>query len=390
MTALGPGYYAPYATVTDTDHSAWIIIAAALGLTLILFFSVLRIAIAVTIRNALGFDDAFLAAAAFCAAIQSSIILGACAAGLGKSVEILSAYDLLRVEKMYYASNLFFVMAIGFSKISVAFLLLRMTPKRGHMVASQVIAGLVGVWTFASTIAVALQCKLSHPWIMNGENCPGVGLRWEIVSSIDIISELLLVGMTIYLVWGLQTSFENKATVVVAFGMRLPLIVAIGFRLSTFDSAGLTTDFTILEDTYIVWTQTELWYSVVSAVIPGLRKYVKSLATNYGNPMNNGAGSYGAGSYAVGSSTDTSKHTEQVDFELSSLRPKADADRYKYRIWVPENGQGSSSVAASAAAGSATKGDSASIESNDSKRLIIKKGLTWEVVDEKSSVVDES
>lgn len=47
-------------------------------------------------------------------------------------------------------------------------------------------------------------------------------LRWQLISVFDIAFELCLVGMTIYLVWSLQTSLETKTTVVFSFGMRLP------------------------------------------------------------------------------------------------------------------------------------------------------------------------
>ncbi len=47
-------------------------------------------------------------------------------------------------------------------------------------------------------------------------------LRWQLISAFDIAFELCLVGMTIYLVWSLQTSLETKMTVILSVGMRLP------------------------------------------------------------------------------------------------------------------------------------------------------------------------
>jgi hypothetical protein len=142
---------------------------------------------------------------------------------------------------MYYVSNLFFVVSLGLSKISVAFLILRLTPQKEHRQVFLVITSLIGAWTVASTFAVALQCNLSHPWILIQESCPRAVLqpmilisskdckltpmqllRWQVISGFDIAFELCLVGMTIYLIWGLQTSLETKMTVVFSFGLRLP------------------------------------------------------------------------------------------------------------------------------------------------------------------------
>ena len=125
------------------------------------------------------------------ASIQSAIILSACSYGLGKSIELLSDKNLIKVQQvrfcraphdtappltlpqMYYVSILFFVISLGLSKISVAFLLLHLTPKKEHGRFLHVIIVLIAAWTVASTFAVALQCNLSHPWILIQETCQG-------------------------------------------------------------------------------------------------------------------------------------------------------------------------------------------------------------------------
>lgn len=51
------GQHSPFATITPDDHSAWIIIAAALGLSLILLFAAIRAFIRVYISLERGVDD---------------------------------------------------------------------------------------------------------------------------------------------------------------------------------------------------------------------------------------------------------------------------------------------------------------------------------------------
>jgi hypothetical protein len=50
-----------FATVSDTDHTAWIIISTVLGIPIILVFGVIRYAVRRAIN--FGFDDGFAAAA---------------------------------------------------------------------------------------------------------------------------------------------------------------------------------------------------------------------------------------------------------------------------------------------------------------------------------------
>ena len=74
---------------------------------------------------------------------------------------------------MYFTSNIFFVLALGLSKLSVVFLLIRITVVKEQRFVFHIVAGLIAAWTVGSTFAVALQCNLGHPWIVVGQNCSG-------------------------------------------------------------------------------------------------------------------------------------------------------------------------------------------------------------------------
>jgi hypothetical protein len=58
-----PGQSAPFATITPTDHSAWIIISTALGLSMSLLFAAIRVFIRSATKHGYGKDDYLLAAA---------------------------------------------------------------------------------------------------------------------------------------------------------------------------------------------------------------------------------------------------------------------------------------------------------------------------------------
>ncbi len=57
------GHAPPFASVTPTDHSAWIIIGTAFGLSCVLLFSVIRICARTSNAPRFALDDAFLASA---------------------------------------------------------------------------------------------------------------------------------------------------------------------------------------------------------------------------------------------------------------------------------------------------------------------------------------
>lgn len=60
------------------------------------------------------------------------------------------------------------------------------------------------------------------------------------------------------------------------------MIIPISFRLVTFHQTGRSSNFTLLDSLFLVWTQTELSYSIVSATIPTMRPFISTLNTHFG------------------------------------------------------------------------------------------------------------
>jgi hypothetical protein len=81
---------------------------------------------------------------------------------------------LLINPKLYYGSNILFLIGLGLSKASVAALLLRLCVdkmQKRYCIGS---LAFVGLWLLASIFVIAFQCNLSHPWILLEEKCDDV------------------------------------------------------------------------------------------------------------------------------------------------------------------------------------------------------------------------
>jgi hypothetical protein len=148
------------------------------------------------------------------AVIQSAIVLSACSNGLGKSISLVPLATQTKVQQvservaclrvrvafliscgqLYYASTLFFVIGVGMSKLSVVCFLLRLSPVQRHRMVFYGAAGVVGVWTVASLFAMAFQCNSSHPWLIVGEQCPGMVSSWTITQLLRGEHWLILSG----------------------------------------------------------------------------------------------------------------------------------------------------------------------------------------------------
>lgn len=169
------GQHAPFAVVTPDQHAAWIIIATAVGMSCSLFFGLIRFGVRKWIAPKFGLDDYTLGGSSALMVIQSAILLGACSNGLGNSIDLITEEAQATVQSLYYASNLFFILALGLSKVSVVFFLRRISRAKHHKLAYDVVIGLHVLWTVGSFLALALQCDLSSPWTVIGRDC-GTGV----------------------------------------------------------------------------------------------------------------------------------------------------------------------------------------------------------------------
>jgi len=177
------------------------------------------------------------------------------------------------------------------------------------------------------------------------------------------------------------------------------LILPIIFRLSTFRETKRNTDFFLSEDLFVVWTQTELNYALISATIPMLRPFANNLNTQFGG-LGEGESAYAYGSHSKSSNKDKTlisatevqisksrSSTSQIeDIKANATTrtgPAFSENQHYYRceIQATEPDTGSASILAQGTpdTGNIT-GDARSVASNESQQhLMIRKDITYKV-----------
>lgn len=177
---------------------------------------------------------------------------------------------------------------------------MRLTPQTSVRTVLYVFLICTALWIIASIFTLALQCDLHVPWSLSSGACEGVYRRLLAVGILDIVLEVALFACAVLLVSRLQTKFLKKFMVIIAFGLRLPIIVVIIVRLTTFDADSIT-DFSRTASLYVVWTVTQINFSLVSTTLPILKPFIRDLNTFYGalQPNEYSRGSSYATSYAL-------------------------------------------------------------------------------------------
>jgi hypothetical protein len=214
------------------------------------------------------------------------------------------------------------------------------------------------------------------------------------VAAFDIPIEILLFATAVYLLHALQMPLFKKSAIVFAFALRLPVIVPAAFRLHYLSEALNSSNFT-LDITYeAVCKQVEISYAIIAATLPCLRPFMVATATNYGAPAEGHktkTGSYGKAYARSGSSNKSSRRNRDqgsAGFSLTSFSRKlgtglhseknnastVDGDNSAHIRRMDSHGEHTATVVASH-----MPRDTRSIESSESKQMIIRKDVEYAV-----------
>ena len=153
----------------------------------------------------------------------------------------------------------------------------------------------------------------------------------------------------------------------------------IAFRLSSFDTHGLSEDPTFRESRFITWTSAELHYSLVAATIPILRPFMSNLSTNYGAGQGPEGSAYGQGStnsygHSVSRPRDTHASTQGIQMEPTTGRSETNKQFPGSCASKPQH-----DARTSYSYNTNKDADTGSTASNESQRMIIRKDITWQV-----------
>jgi hypothetical protein len=187
-----------------------------------------------------------------------------------------------------------------------------------------------------------------------------------VFTVLDIFTEVMLVALAVYIIYGLQMSWSRKGSVLVTFGMRLLIIVPILFRLHE-----LNTELHSMDPTYdglfpSIWTQVQIAYALVAATIPCSRSWISATSSQLPiEPKRRRTTKYGSGRSKNSITLDSLTKWKKAD----KIEPVSSGSIYAYGPDVQHN----------ATASAAAPGDEHSVRSNESSQGIIRKNVEWTV-----------
>ncbi|KAF1933714.1 CFEM domain-containing protein [Didymella exigua CBS 183.55] len=202
--------------------------------------------------------------------------------GLGRDMWTLKDYQITNVLRFYYFGEIFYVVALGISKISILFFYLRVFPEKGFRRLIYGIMGLSAAYTIAFFLATLLQCMpISYAWTqwdgLHEGKCNNIHLQGWIAAGINIMLDGIVMVLPLKHLAGLNMNLRRKLMVMAMFSVGIIVIVISSLRLYTLahfaNSKNITWDY--FEAGY--WSLLEIDVSIICGCMPAHRLLLSRL-----------------------------------------------------------------------------------------------------------------
>ncbi|EMC93284.1 hypothetical protein BAUCODRAFT_150636 [Baudoinia panamericana UAMH 10762] len=307
--------------------------ALNLTISLCLIYTVCIALVRIVIRKgSFGSDDFVIAAATVLTLCNAAASYVALSKGLGLPWRtILNEGTISSLSEASIAGLVTFMMALYVSKCAMLFFLSRITktPQQIRLFfICNIFTAVIGVISVLTAVA-GCPTASGYYWAFhaNRHSCPSQNIRWQTITGLDIITEVLLLALPVYLVWGLQMSMRKKAIILIAFYLRLPVLgFSIGRNYYTMQLRLPQTDPGLTSAVVVVWLEVELAYALAASTLAALKAFTESFQTCFGLGFTRGKGdgSYGM-SDVSGASSKSEKSKDPASLESAASRSRNDS-----------------------------------------------------------------
>ena len=284
-----------------------------------------------------------------------------------------------------YASDILYMAALCLAKISILILLQRLAVSRLHKRIALATAGVTGLWALTGIIVLAAQCGSSLPWTTH--KCIDIRGFWIGMTPVDVLTELVVVIVPIWMMVPVQVAISKKAVIVVAFAFRVPVICATIARLFYIHPATSSAkDATWNAVNYNIVTECVLCTSIMTACIPCLKPFLDGfesgmMGVSFKDRMpggsNSGSRPYKMRDLAYGNTkSNNASMMRSQNNEKDTMQGDDNDPRHKLGVSVEVVADGNRDRNP----GHNRGGDTGSVASSSkSDQMIIKKNIQWTV-----------
>ncbi|KAI0977178.1 hypothetical protein F4678DRAFT_412104 [Xylaria arbuscula] len=229
-------------------------------------------------RRAFGLDDVLILTGQLFYVAQCATISKAVSTAFNPNSSTISGETLTLFLKLDYASISFLILALALVKWSAHEVVRQLSPVSYHHRTAASLSILVGLWLVTAIGANLFQCALPKPWdYVHSSRCIDRKAWWTYVTVVNLLTELILVGLYIIMFGNLRMSLPRKAAIIAAFSTRLVVVGITSVQLAVFRSS--TQDPVHVQGSWLILALNQgiISSSVITACIPHLKPFMQNL-----------------------------------------------------------------------------------------------------------------
>lgn len=239
---------------------------------------------------------------------------------------------------------------------------------------------IIFLWAIGSIVGTAISCPPSNYVrdVRASHNSTPRMIQWRLTAAFDVLTELLLVLLPIMFVWPINMRRRIKTQVAIAFGFRLPLIAIAVVHLHYVLEYSRANSNPRAIIPALVLQQCELLWSLISATIPTLKKFMQTFSSGFGMEIDldtaygHRSGPHNYKTYTLGSGQRSTGFTMPIDPDTNVRQPQRNISNTE----VPQSIQDSSSEES---LGEPHTRPQSGYTSHSSQEMIIKREVGWRV-----------
>ncbi|OAF99007.1 uncharacterized protein CC84DRAFT_1191485 [Paraphaeosphaeria sporulosa] len=264
------------APVRSSGRKFIVLGTAGIGLAVLSF--ILRMAACLKGRS-ISWDDAAMALVVALAIPPAAFGFMLIDNGLGRDMWTLKDYQITNVLFYYFMGEIFYILALGFSKISILFFYLRVFPAREFRMQIYGVMALCGAYTIAFFFATTFQCiPVSLAWTqwdgLHAGKCNDIHLQGWVAAAINILLDVIVMVLPLKHLAGLNMTLKRKLMVMSMFSVGAIVIFTSAMRLYSLvhfaNSHNITWDY--VEAGY--WSLIEVDVSIICGCMPAHRMLI--------------------------------------------------------------------------------------------------------------------
>ncbi|KAF4310829.1 hypothetical protein SLS57_009897 [Botryosphaeria dothidea] len=253
--------------------------------------------------------------------------------GLGRDMWTLKAQQITNVLKFYFFGEIFYVTALGISKISILFFYLRVFPAKEFRTVIYAVMGLCVAYTIAFFFATTFQCwPVSYAWNqwdgLHEGRCNNIHLQGWVAAAVNIALDTIVMILPLKHLANLNMDLKKKLMVMAMFSVGIFVIFTSAIRLYSLivfaNSQNITWDY--VEAGY--WSLIEVDVSIICGCMPAHRfvfakawpkikstfSSSKGSSTNASSKFTGGTGSSATATSKSGNLSVKPKQGDEADF----------------------------------------------------------------------------